>query len=205
MQIYPKSFLNVFSLYEGFYCTIYNCTISEWVILQKSFTKWYWQRVSFLSVIFCLFVPLLSRLVQKLALFDQRQEDKAFMVKKETVWISDDYSLLSQTLHDHQFTSIWSWRRISEIKLISNDNRTEWRPIQSVIIQVINKIDLLIKRTIIIDRIGQHEILLAVNQHCSFRGSFWICSKISVFETWRCYQWSLSGSFKCSFNCNWFI
>lgn len=60
----------------------------------------------FLSVIFCLFVPLLSRLVQKLALFDQRQEDKAFMVKKETVWISDDYSLLSQTLHDHQFTSI---------------------------------------------------------------------------------------------------
>ena len=66
----------------------------------------HWQRVFFLSVIFCLFVPLLSRLVQELALFDQRQEDKAFMVKKETVWISDDYSLLSQTLHDHQFTSI---------------------------------------------------------------------------------------------------
>ena len=66
----------------------------------------HWQRFSFLSVLFCLFVPLLSRLCQELALFDQRQEDKAFMVKKETVRISDDYSLLSQTLDDLQFTSI---------------------------------------------------------------------------------------------------
>ncbi|XP_067050990.1 girdin-like isoform X2 [Acropora muricata] len=41
-----------------------------------------------------------DRLVQELALFDQRQEDKASMVKKETVRISDDYSTLSQTLDD---------------------------------------------------------------------------------------------------------
>ena len=45
-------------------------------------------------------MPLLSRLVQELALFDQRQEDKASLVKKETVQISDDYSTLSQTLDD---------------------------------------------------------------------------------------------------------
>ena len=45
-------------------------------------------------------MPLLSRLVQELAFFDQRQEDKASVVKKETVRISDDYNTLSQTLDD---------------------------------------------------------------------------------------------------------
>ena len=60
----------------------------------------------FFQWFFCLFVPLLSRLVQEIAVFDQRQEDKASMVKKETVRISDDYSLLSQTLDDLRLTSI---------------------------------------------------------------------------------------------------
>ncbi|XP_074625904.1 uncharacterized protein LOC141884109 [Acropora palmata] len=63
-----------------------------------------------------------NRLCQELALFDQRQEDKAFMVKKETVRISDDYSLLSQTLDDLQNTEYEPSVRNSppEMKIMNN-------------------------------------------------------------------------------------
>ena len=53
---------------------------------------------------------------------------------------------------------------------LNNSNRTERSPIQSVIIRVINKIgrswesDLLIT-SMVIDRIGLHEVLLPVDQN----------------------------------------
>ena len=60
--------------------------------------------------------------------------------------------------------------------MINNGNRTEWSPIRSVIIRVINKIirpqsesDLLITGTIT-DGIGRHEVLLPINHnHYNFR------------------------------------
>ena len=67
------------------------------------------------------------------------------------------------------FESDWS-----SAGLIYNGNRTEWSPIRSVIIRVINKIakwesDLLIT-SMITDRIGRHDILLPINHnHYNFR------------------------------------
>ena len=51
--------------------------------------------------------------------------------------------------------------------VINNVKRTVWSPIRSVIIQVIDKslIDLLIT-SMTTDRIGQHEVLLLINQNC---------------------------------------
>ena len=51
---------------------------------------------------------------------------------------------------------------------ISNGNRTEWSPIRSVIIRVITKSDdraaiVLFITSMITDRIGRHEVLLAIN------------------------------------------
>ena len=65
----------------------------------------------------------------------------------------------------------------------SNGNRTEWSPIRSVIIQVINKIGRLhstspicLITSMITDRIGQHEVLLPINHNfnkiCDISGSF---------------------------------
>ena len=48
--------------------------------------------------------------------------------------------------------------------IINNGNRTEWSPIPSVIIRVINKIDLLIT-SMITDWIGRHDVLLPINQN----------------------------------------
>ena len=55
---------------------------------------------------------------------------------------------------------------------ISNGNRTEWSPIRSVIIQVINKIGrprsgspICLITSMITDRIGQHEVLLPINHN----------------------------------------
>ena len=50
--------------------------------------------------------------------------------------------------------------------VINNVKRTVWSPIRSVIIRVIDKslIDLLIT-SMITDRIGQHEVLLLMNQN----------------------------------------
>ena len=54
--------------------------------------------------------------------------------------------------------------------LISNGNRTEWSPIRSVIIRVINKIGrprsgspICLITSMITDRIGRHEVLLPIN------------------------------------------
>ena len=56
--------------------------------------------------------------------------------------------------------------------MISNGNRTEWSPIRSVIIRVINKIGrprsgspICLITSMITDRIGQHEVLLPVNHN----------------------------------------
>ena len=54
--------------------------------------------------------------------------------------------------------------------MICNGNRTEWSPIRSVIIGVINKIGrprsgspICLITSMITDRIGQHEVLLPIN------------------------------------------
>ena len=66
---------------------------------------------------------------------------------------------------------------------ISNGNRTEWSPIQSVIIRVINKIGrprsgspICLITSMITDRIGRHEVLLPINHNfnkiCDIIGYF---------------------------------
>ena len=66
---------------------------------------------------------------------------------------------------------------------ISNGNRTEWRPIRSVIIRVINKIGrprsgspICLITSVITDRIGQHKVLLPINhnfnKNCDIIGYF---------------------------------
>ena len=56
--------------------------------------------------------------------------------------------------------------------MISNGNRTEWSPIRSVIIRVINKIGrprsgspICLITSMITDRIGRHEVLLPINHN----------------------------------------
>ena len=76
--------------------------------------------------------------------------------------------------------------------IISNGNRTEWSPIRSVIIQVINKIGrprsrspICLITSMITDRIGRHEVLLPVNHNfnkiCDIIGYFFK-SKHKKFE-----------------------
>ena len=68
-------------------------------------------------------------------------------------------------------------------KYISNGNRTEWSPVRSVIIRVINKIGLphsgspiCLIMSMITDQIGRHEVLLPINHNlnkiCDIQGSF---------------------------------
>ena len=67
--------------------------------------------------------------------------------------------------------------------IISNGNRTEWSPIRSVIIRVINKIGrplsgspICLITSMITDRIGRHEVLLPINHNfnkiCNIIGNF---------------------------------
>ena len=67
--------------------------------------------------------------------------------------------------------------------LIRNGNRTEWSPIRSVIIRVINKIGrprsgspICLITSMITDRIGRHEVLLPINHNfnkiCNIIGYF---------------------------------
>ena len=73
---------------------------------------------------------------------------------------------------------------------ISNGNRTEWSPIQSVIIRVINKIGrprsgspICLITSMIKDWIGRHEVLLPINHNFNK-----ICDTISYFlnqSTWN--------------------
>ena len=58
--------------------------------------------------------------------------------------------------------------------LIYNGNRTEWSPILSVIIRVINKIGrprsrspICLITSMITDRIGRHEVMLPINHNCN--------------------------------------
>ena len=60
------------------------------------------------------------------------------------------------------------------MSVINNGNRTEWSPIRSVIIRVINKIGrprsgspICLITSMITDRIGRHEVLLPVNHICN--------------------------------------
>ena len=66
---------------------------------------------------------------------------------------------------------------------ISNGNRTEWSPIRSVIIRVINKIGrprsgspICLITSMVTDRIGRHEVLLPINHNfnklCNIIGYF---------------------------------
>ena len=66
---------------------------------------------------------------------------------------------------------------------ISSGNRTEWSPIRSVIIRVINKIGrprsgspICLITSMITDRIGRHEVLLPINHNfnkiCDIIGYF---------------------------------
>ena len=68
-------------------------------------------------------------------------------------------------------------------RYISNGNRTEWSPIQSVIIRVINKIGrprsgspICLITSMITDRIRRHEVLLPINhnfnKNCDIIGYF---------------------------------
>ena len=57
------------------------------------------------------------------------------------------------------------------VRTISNGNRTEWSPVGSVIIRVINKIGrprrgspICFITSMITDRIGRHEVLLPINR-----------------------------------------
>ena len=66
---------------------------------------------------------------------------------------------------------------------ISNGNRTEWIPIRSVIIRVINKIGrprsgspICLITSMITDRIGRHEVLLPINHNINK-----ICDIIGYF------------------------
>ena len=67
--------------------------------------------------------------------------------------------------------------------IICNGNRTEWSPIRSVIIRVINKIGrprsgspICLITSMITDRIGRHEVLLPINHNfnkiCNIIGYF---------------------------------
>ena len=69
------------------------------------------------------------------------------------------------------------------IIIISNGNRTEWSPIRSVIIRVINNIarprgrnPICLITSMITDRIGRHEVLLPINHNfnkiCDIIGYF---------------------------------
>ena len=58
------------------------------------------------------------------------------------------------------------------ITTISNGNRTEWSPIRSLIIRVINKIGrprsgspICLITSMITDRIGRHKVLLPINRN----------------------------------------
>ena len=72
---------------------------------------------------------------------------------------------------------------LNENVQISNGNRTEWSPIRSVIIRVINKIGrprrgspICLITSMITDRIGRHEVLLPINHNLNK-----ICNIIGYF------------------------
>ena len=84
----------------------------------------------------------------------------------------------------------------SLLHAVSNGNRTEWSPIRSVIIRVINKIGrprsgcpICLITSMITDRIGRHEVLLPINHNfnnmCDIIGYFFK-SEHKKFEILLC-------------------
>ena len=76
-------------------------------------------------------------------------------------------------------------------RVICNGNRTEWSPIQSVIIQVINKSGrpcsgspICLITSMITDRIGRHELLLPINHNFNK-----ICDIILRHEKFLQFDW----------------
>ena len=74
----------------------------------------------------------------------------------------------------HKNTSVLNQfcAEVRKIIIISNGNRTEWSPIRSVIIRVINKIGrprsgspICLITSMITNRIGRHEVLLPIINH----------------------------------------
>ena len=94
--------------------------------------------------------------------------------------------------------------------MINNGNRTEWSPIRSVIIRVINKIGrprsgspICLITSMITDRIGRHEVLLPINH---------IYNKIRERKRRKRTGEGIDNSFICEirlkkslFKCNWSI
>ena len=83
-------------------------------------------------------------------------------------------------------------------RVISNGNRTEWSPIRSVIIRVINKIGrprsgspICLITSMITDRIGRYDVLLPINHNlnkiCNIAGYFFE-SKHKKFDILFCSQ-----------------
>ena len=76
-----------------------------------------------------------------------------------------------KTLKNH--TLSWKFNEYNEEwGVLSNGNRTEWSPVRSVIIRVINKIGrprsgspICLITSMITDRIGRHEVLLPINHN----------------------------------------
>ena len=79
---------------------------------------------------------------------------------------------------------------------VCNGNRTEWSPIRSVIIRVINKIGrprsgspICLITSMITDRIGRHDVLLPINHNfnkiCNIAGYFFE-SKHKKFDILFC-------------------
>ena len=86
---------------------------------------------------------------------------------------------LFNPLRDQHYGMLWYFLEWS----ISNGNRTEWSPIRSVIIRVINKIGrprsgslICLITSMITDRIGRHEVLLPINHNFNK-----ICDTIGYF------------------------
>ena len=92
-----------------------------------------------------------------------------------------DYRLSDYKLSDFLVENTWPFKPIafeeSVIFVINNGNRTEWTPIRSLIIRVINKIrrprsgsPFCLITSMITDRIGRDKVLLPLNHnHCNFR------------------------------------
>ena len=81
------------------------------------------------------------------------------------------------------FAPGWCTERTPAKTVISNGNRTEWNPIRSVIIRVINKIGrprsgspICLITSMITDWIGRHEVLLPINHNFNK-----ICDTIGYF------------------------
>ena len=109
------------------------------------------------------------------------------LVKEWNYLISlDAYKKLyitTNTMQWYMYVYLKLYMSSLDLILINNGNRTEWSPIRSVIIRVINKIGrprsgspICLITSMITDRIGRHEVLLPINHNynkiCDILGFF---------------------------------